>query len=130
MLNIAIGFALLLGYLASLVSHTLVSNLFFFPVNLCLIVIGLFLLLRFTPVYEYLKPSILVQFIFGISNIMIIGSCTIVYLAFQGEGDPGPGAVLGAVLFIYPGLILLSIGTVILIAQAYHIDNQKRNSDE
>jgi hypothetical protein len=120
-LNIAIGFSILLVYLISLLIFSKFIILFEFLssyIVFSIIVISIFLFLRFTPVYKYLKPNSLIQPIFGISNVLIIGSMVFYEPAIKNNLNALYIAIF-LTLLTYLGLIMLIIGTGFLLVQGY-----------
>jgi hypothetical protein len=69
-------------------------------------------------VYEYLKPNILIQSIFGISNTLIIGSVIFYESAIKNTSNALYIAIFLSSL-IYLGLFILVIGTGFLLVQGY-----------
>jgi hypothetical protein len=120
-LNIAIGFSILLVYLISLLIFSKFIVLFEFlssSIVFSIIVISIFLFLRFTPVYKYLKPNLLIQTIFGISNVLIVGSMVFYEPVIKNNLNALYIAIF-LTLLTYLGLIMLIIGTGFLLVQGY-----------
>jgi hypothetical protein len=120
-LNIAIGFSILIVYLMSLLIFSKFIIIFGFlssPIVFSIIVISIFLFLKFTSVYEYLNPNLLIQSIFGISNTLIIGSVIFYEPAIKNTSNALYIAIF-LLLLIYLGLFMLVIGTGFLLFQGY-----------
>jgi hypothetical protein len=119
--NIAIGFSILLVYFISLLIFPKFIIIFSFlssPIVFSIIVISIFLFLRLTRVYEYLKPNSPIQSIFAISNILIIGSEVFYEPAVKNNANALYIGIFLSLL-MYLGLIMLIIATGFLLVQGY-----------
>jgi hypothetical protein len=128
-LNIAIGFSILLYFAISWIG-ILTGFYHFLPPTLVallsssatfsVLVTGVFLCLRFTCLYKYLKLTKGIQITFAISNILIIGSIILTDLGLKGaDGPVGFAVMLFFGMFMLLGLIILLFGAVTLLIRSY-----------
>jgi hypothetical protein len=129
-LNIAIGFSIILWLAGSLIyilviftplqsllpifkGFTPIASLVTSPLGFSILVLIIFLLLRFTQAYKYLKPNDHIQLIFGMSNFVILTDIILFSILLSGGDGNGRGSTktvfqegLNTIISAAPSLVL------------------------
>jgi hypothetical protein len=120
MFNIALGFSMLLSAMILLLFKPLHGLT---PATVCGFALLLFVFLRFTSAGQYLKPSKLIHYAFGIANTLILaGICLFILGTNDGAHANGANtigaAIFVGVYFLIPALALLLCASIALAVQS------------